>query len=140
MSNVTNHKCVSPAALRVPPLHSPPRFRTQISKKGYWVEKVQCQGLEASLSQCQAQLSLPRNDVPCMGGMHAVVRCTPGYQFARYGRAPAPPAVSVSVKEESEHNKNASLRFWKKHLLVFLFLFVFANVVFVASRSTQVSK
>uniref|UniRef100_A0A8D2ZPZ6 protein-lysine 6-oxidase n=1 Tax=Scophthalmus maximus TaxID=52904 RepID=A0A8D2ZPZ6_SCOMX len=74
------------------------RFRTQISKKGYWVEKVQCQGLEASLSQCQAQLSLPRNDVPCMGGMHAVVRCTPGYQFARYGRAPAPPAVSPVVR------------------------------------------
>ncbi|XP_031720464.1 lysyl oxidase homolog 4-like [Anarrhichthys ocellatus] len=74
------------------------RLRMQVSKKAYWVEKVQCQGVEVSLAQCQAQLSLPRNDVPCRGGMHTVVRCVPGSQFTRYGRAPAPPAVPPIVR------------------------------------------
>ncbi|XP_029015112.2 lysyl oxidase homolog 4-like [Betta splendens] len=77
------------------------RLRTLITKKSYWVEKVQCQGVEASLAQCQAQLFLPRGDVPCRGGMHAVVRCVPGSQFARYGRAPAPPAVPPVVRLKS---------------------------------------
>nr|XP_033479192.1 lysyl oxidase homolog 4-like [Epinephelus lanceolatus] len=74
------------------------RLRTQIGKKAYWVEKMQCQGTEVSLSQCQVLLSLPRSDVPCRDGMHAVVRCVPGSQFTRYGRAPAPPAVPPVVR------------------------------------------
>uniref|UniRef100_A0A7N8XFJ1 protein-lysine 6-oxidase n=1 Tax=Mastacembelus armatus TaxID=205130 RepID=A0A7N8XFJ1_9TELE len=73
----------------------------RISKKAYWVEKVQCQGVEASLSQCRVQTSLPRSDVPCRGGMHAVVRCVPGSQFTRYGRVPAPPAVPPVVRLKS---------------------------------------
>lgn len=74
------------------------RLSIQITKKGYWVEKVQCQGVENSLSQCRAQVSNPRSDGPCRGGMHAVVRCVSGWQFTRNGRAPAPPPVSVSAE------------------------------------------
>ncbi|XP_028263529.1 lysyl oxidase homolog 4-like [Parambassis ranga] len=77
------------------------RLRTQIGKKAHWVEKVQCQGAEASLSQCQAQLSLPWSDVPCRGGMSAAVRCVPGSQFVRHGRPPAPPAVPPVVRLKS---------------------------------------
>ncbi|XP_056136071.1 lysyl oxidase homolog 4-like [Lampris incognitus] len=74
------------------------RLRTLSSKKGYWVEKVTCTGVEVSLSECRVQLSLSRSDVPCRGGMHAVMRCIIGAQFTRLGRTPPPPAMQLVVR------------------------------------------
>ncbi len=74
--------------------------RSAVSKKAFWVERVQCSGTEVSLAQCRAQLSVPRHDVPCAGGMHAVVRCVPGAQFSRSSASrhrQAPPPLNVSV-------------------------------------------
>uniref|UniRef100_A0A8C2KG99 protein-lysine 6-oxidase n=1 Tax=Cyprinus carpio TaxID=7962 RepID=A0A8C2KG99_CYPCA len=62
-------------------------YKPNSRKKAFWVERVQCSGSEVSLAQCRAQLSVPRHDVPCSGGMHAVVRCVPGAQFSRSSAA-----------------------------------------------------
>ncbi|XP_051966988.1 lysyl oxidase homolog 4-like [Xyrauchen texanus] len=76
-----------------------PTTRSMVRKKGFWVERVLCSGSEVSLAQCKTQLSVPRHDVPCSGGMHVVVRCKPGPQFLRISASPqASPPLNTAVR------------------------------------------
>ncbi|XP_063050546.1 lysyl oxidase homolog 4-like [Engraulis encrasicolus] len=75
------------------------RLSSMVTKKGFWVEEVRCEGTEPTVAECRTQLSLPHSDVPCAGGMPAVARCVPGHQFAQAaGRTVPRPAAKPEVR------------------------------------------